>query len=177
MPAAATTTAGLRLFYAVWPDDGIRDALSALQAIVTGRKTRRENLHITLAFLGQQSATRVAELAETVHRLPDVNMTLQVDRLGYFARQAVAWAGMTHVPPELDFLRSELVTSLNRQGVRFDGEKRFVPHVTLARNAEPPPETALKPIVWPVRRLALVESVLSPEGVQYQVRALREMSP
>ena len=56
----------LRIFFALWPDAGARDALSALArdtaAQTGGRAPSAGNLHLTLAFLGDVAAARIAAL-------------------------------------------------------------------------------------------------------------------
>lgn len=96
-PATASATS-LRLFYALWPDDATRDALVGLQKIVRGRTTEKQNLHLTLAFLGQQRAETVPTLREILLELPRQDMALVLDRFGYFSRQKIAWIAMTVVP-------------------------------------------------------------------------------
>ena len=57
----------LRLFFALWPDAAARAAIAAFAHEVAqragGRDPREENLHVTLAFVGDVSPDRIAALA------------------------------------------------------------------------------------------------------------------
>lgn len=164
----------LRLFFALWPDDETRAALMRLQARIRRQTTPYENLHLTLAFLGQQSITLLPDLKDILDRLPRSAITLTLDRVGYFTRKRIVWAGTHQSPGALAALQNELATALaQRIGLEVQGE--FKAHVTLARNAEPPPDSEFTPIVWHADQVALVKSVTTPAGSRYEVLASRSL--
>lgn len=166
-----------RLFYALWPDDATRAALASLQQITSGKQTRYQNLHITLAFLGKQPASLLPTFRHILTHLPAAPMTLTIDRVSYFARNRIAWAGMHHVPQPLISLQQALVRELVQQRITFDDSTQFRPHVTLARDSKPPPDVPFMPIVWKVAHIALVKSVTHAEGAQYEVLASHWLAP
>jgi len=163
----------LRLFYALWPDDAVRERLAALQAHVDGKLTAYENLHITLAFLGEQPADSLPALGAILDGLPRDEIMLPLDRLGYFPKKRIAWAGMHAVPGALRALAGALADALIANGVAFDRRTDFKPHVTLARDADPPRDVSFDPIVWHAERIVLVQSVMQRGGVRYEVLAER----
>jgi 2'-5' RNA ligase len=168
----------LRLFFALWPDAATRTALTRLQAPLHGRPTAPPNLHLTMAFLGMQPAQVLPALHGVLDdiRLPE--MTLRIDRLGYFSRARIAWAGMRHPPPSLLELHADLTAALRHCGIGHDKEYGFRPHITLARNAGAAPSCAddavIDPIAWRAPPLALVHSTTTPRGPVYKVLAQRE---
>jgi 2'-5' RNA ligase len=166
-------SSSLRLFFALWPDDATRAALMRLQTMMQGQMTRYENLHVTLAFLGQQPAALVPELKQILERLPRADMTLTLDRIGYFTRKRIAWAGTHQAPENLLTLQQQLADALARLGLATDTRNDFKPHVTLARDAAPPPDTSFTPIVWHIGRIALVKSETLSTGASYEVLASR----
>lgn len=166
-------SSSLRLFFALWPDDATRAALMRLQATMQGQLTRYENLHATLAFLGQQPAALLPDLKQVLERLPRADITLTLDRIGYFTRKRIAWAGTHEAPENLLTLQQQLANALAALGLATDVREEFKPHVTLARDAAPPPDTAFTPIVWHVGRIALVKSETLSSGVCYEVLASR----
>lgn len=172
-----TTTAKetMRLFYALWPDDATRTELMRLQTSFHGRLTRYENLHVTLAFLGEQPATLLPALKDILDHLPSSPVTLTLDRLGYFPKKRIAWVGMHDAPDALFTLQSKLAQALAQQGVSFDNRASFKPHVTLARDATPPPDLVFEPITWQANQVALVQSKTQPDGVSYRVLASRSL--
>ena len=157
----------LRLFYALWPDDDIRTQLVALQSQVNGRKVIPENLHMTLAFLGQQSRDLLPVLHQVMDELPFNAMTLEIDRFGYFQKPQVAWAGPSKAPQALLDLQGSLMEKLVQFNVPLKAAAGFKPHITLARDATAPAVADAPSIVWQVRRVALIASTSTPGGVSY----------
>jgi 2'-5' RNA ligase len=171
----ANTTDSLRLFFALWPDDETRTALMQLQAPLQGRRIAYDNLHLTLAFLGQQPASVLPDLKQILTHLPPSPSTLTLDRIGYFNRNRIAWAGMHDVPDTLLKLQQELADALVRHGIAFDNQHGFKPHVTLARDATLPPDIIFTPVVWRASQVALVQSATRAGGASYRVLASRSL--
>jgi 2'-5' RNA ligase len=137
-----------------------------------GRPVPASNLHLTLAFLGQQSDSLLPVLRAMPERWADFDCPLQFDRLGYFRGPRIAWAGMSNVPQALVALHGALAAALTEAGVKLGGEQdSFVPHVTLLRNALPPQQSEITPLVWRAQSVVLVESIAQPDGSQYRVLA------
>ena len=139
----------------------MRDALRAWQDVCLPgnvRPTHRDDLHLTLHFLGQVAAGRIDDLLVLGDNMHVPRFELVLDGLGHFARPRVLWVGPTKVPGELSNLHADLAEGLRDFG--FAPETRpYRPHVTLARKVGKRPEVAdLPSIHWLVRRWALVES-------------------
>ena len=165
--------APVRLFFALWPDEGVRAQLAhwirELHAMCGGRPTRTENLHVTLAFLGSVEGARVAEVERAAGEVAPCAVSLVLDQPGYWKHNRIAWAGASAVPGELDVLVAELRSTLARSHIGFDS-KGFVSHATLLRDArEPEAMPALEPIQWNLDGFALVQSVTLPRGSRYEV--------
>jgi 2'-5' RNA ligase len=163
----------VRLFFALWPNDGVRAQLAhwslELHAACGGRPTRPENLHVTLAFLGGVEDARVAEVKRAASEVSPCAVSLILDQPGYWKRNRITWAGASVVPRELDALVAELRSALARSRIGFDS-KGFVSHVTLLRDArEPKAMPALEPIQWNLDGFALVRSATLPRGSRYEV--------
>lgn len=171
----ANTSESLRLFFALWPDDLTRGELVQLQQSIQGRRIPYGNLHITLAFLGQQPASQLPVLKEILMHLPSMPLSLTLDRVAYFSRNRIAWAGMHAVPDSLVALQQNLAQALTQAGISFDNQPKFKPHITLARDAAPPPDVVFTPITWNANHAALVQSVMKPGGSNYEVLALRRL--
>lgn len=165
----------LRLFFALWPDPNTRAALAELQERVRGRMVRFEELHLTLAFLGQQPASVLPVLKEVLARLPPADIELNLDRFGYFVRNRIAWAGTHAAPPALHDLYENLKQRLAAHEVAWDEKRDFKPHITLARDAEAPGDLVFAPIVWNVREVALVCSDPQAQGPRYRIVASRRL--
>ena len=163
----------MRLFFALWPDDAVRARLAhwsrELHAVCGGRPMRAENLHLTLAFLGNVEDARVDEVERAAGEVELSAATLVLDTPGYWKHNRIAWAGASTVPAELETLVRELRAALANWRIRFDA-KSFASHVTLLREArEPPAIPELAPIEWRLSGFALVRSVTLPKGSRYEV--------
>ena len=166
--------APLRVFFAVWPDASTRAAIAALAheaaANAGGRPAPLENLHLTLAFIGDVPAERLAALqaigAEAARTTPP--FTLMLDRLGGFRDAGIAWLGTTPTPPALDALVGPMREALGAAGFPVD-PRPFRVHVTLARRCRRRVRAAtIAPIAWRVERMTLTASELGGEASRYR---------
>lgn len=165
----------LRLFFALWPDDTTRSALMRLQTNLNGRIVPYSNLHMTLAFLGQQPAQVMDTCKDILLRLRAQPSLLTLDRLGYFSRNRVAWAGVHEAPAGLTALHDEIADALAERGISARDQQTFKPHVTLARDAATPGDISFAPVPWRAAQVALVKSAMLPSGSAYEVLALRSL--
>lgn len=165
----------LRLFYALWPDELTRMKLAALQQQVSGRKMSAQNLHLTLAFLGNQSHTLLPMLEEILHQLPLQSMQIDIDRLDYFSKPRIAWAGPKSAPAALFTLQTDLIQALEEAHIQLKPVAGFRPHITLTRDAPPPITAEIQTVRWEAKEMALLQSVSSLQGPQYQVMAQRTL--
>ncbi|MGY6216412.1 RNA 2',3'-cyclic phosphodiesterase [Methylolobus aquaticus] len=162
-----------RVFYALWPSDGVRAALEAcvleLTRCAQARWVRPENFHITLRFIGNVSPARLEHLCDLTE--PDAaSFTLQLNQLRYRRRRQLLWVEPSVVPRAWDELESSLRAALDRGSANPEASPP-VPHVTLGRKVRVtmPLPPAIPTIIWPVAAVALVESTLRPSGSEYRV--------
>ncbi|NTV09709.1 MAG: RNA 2',3'-cyclic phosphodiesterase [Zoogloea sp.] len=162
-----------RLFFALWPQADVASSLEALgqqvHAEAGGRRMRRDTLHLTLAFIGGVPQRDLPRLRSIAADISADSFEFDLDRLGFWNRKGIVWAGCSGQPAGLDELAARLGTGLRAAG--FEVEARpFVAHVTLLRNARH--ETALPEpglIRWKAADFVLVESLPSPERARYRV--------
>lgn len=162
-----------RLFLACWPDDTLRGRLHQLSRKlhkqVGGRRTARENLHMTLLFLGNTPAHREQALRRMCQALEADSFCLNLDRIGIWPRPRIAWAAPASIPAPLAALSDKLKQLAEYVGQQTD--KRVLrPHVTLLRKVSGRlGQHEITPMHWAVDRFVLVESKTRSEGVQYRV--------
>jgi 2'-5' RNA ligase len=126
---------------------------------------------MTLAFLGQQPVASLDTLKEILDRISAADMTLTLDRIGYFTKSRIAWAGMHSAPAALFELQRWLIGELTEHHIAVDAKSAFRPHVTLARDAPVPDDLPFEPIHWHVSQACLVASSTEPAGVRYRIIA------
>ena len=150
-----------RLFFAVWPGAGAREALSRLAGDMAsacgGRAVPAEKIHLTLVFLGEVPADRLDAVLGSA-RLRAREFALELDRAGSFRKARVAWAGASSAPRPLLALQEALAGRLAAAGFALE-EREYTPHVTLVRKIERPlPPAAIDAIAWEAREFTLVRS-------------------
>lgn len=159
-----------RLFFALLPDTQTRARLAELQAGIQGRKLPRENFHLTLMFLGNQSESCIPRLKAFIDQLDFSAFNLRIDKRGFFPRVKISWVGSSEHHPELARLHTAVRNYCAQNlGLAHDIKRPFRPHITLARNALPTEIPLPPPFVWHVNRLALMESLISREKSQSAV--------
>jgi 2'-5' RNA ligase len=160
----------MRLFFALWPHPETARALGEwarkVQQASSGRITRDETIHLTLAFLGEAQPGKAVAAARRVNARA-FDFPLETAR--YWPHNRIVWAGPREMPPSLSELVRQLDSSLMEEGFPLD-ERPFAAHVTLLRKASKPQALPDLPILeWPVSEFVLVRSALSPEGSRYEV--------
>jgi len=134
-----------RLFMGITFSDEVADALVADQASLaphlrTGRMSTRENLHLTLAFLGDVDvdAEKRAREAMSFTALKGHPLELALGELGFFDHhnRLMIWRGITPGKglDDLIALQTRLVRELTSRDVAVEA-RPYRPHITLARNA------------------------------------------
>jgi len=164
-----------RVFFALWPEEaalsGFDQVGKQLHGMGGGRRTRRENLHITLAFIGEVPGERIEILRQAAGQVVAPAFSLRLDRLTCWRQKRIAWAGCSEQPLALLTLVGQLYERLAGAGLPLEiGD--YTTHVTLLRNvhcARCTPLPELEPIDWPAHEFVLAESVLAPEGARYGV--------
>ncbi|NMM36442.1 MAG: RNA 2',3'-cyclic phosphodiesterase [Glaciimonas sp.] len=171
-----TKESGVRLFYALWPDDATRAALIQLQAPMPGRITPAEDLHLTLVFLGTQPSAALPTLQAVLAALPASMLMLNVDCLGHFSKNGIIWAGMQCAPETLAALRYALLAALAQQNIAINQGARFKPHITLARDSGSDSAAQdMTPIIWRANHIALVQSTTTGSAPRYRLLASRRL--
>ena len=183
---AARREATRRLFFALWPDDEMREAMAQATRKAArasgGRPVPMANLHVTLAFLGSVPERRRPELAEVVRRVAQTpssalasasslrgTLELVFDHLEHWRAAHVLCASPAEPPAPVAALARDLQDRLIASGFAPD-LKPFRPHVTVVRKVlRPGPLGKMHPVVWRFGELALVESRTLPEGALYSV--------
>ena len=158
----------MRLFIAIRLAPELIASLTALQAELRRQNLRgsyapAENLHLTLAFLGElPDPAPVLEAMETVDFAP---FSLALEGVGSFGD--LLWAGLGE-SEALTACARRLRRALAEAGLPYD-RKRFTPHITLLRRAQPPlpPIPAPAPAGMTVERLSLMRSDRGKRGMIY----------
>ena len=124
----------IRAFVAIaLPDDVIRALTLAQAGLPVGRPLPPENLHLTLAFLGEHPEPVIEDLHLALDAIRAPGFEISLSGTGLFGnrRPRVLYAGVS-AGPALGRLREKILQAARNTGLRLDRE-RYTPHVTLAR--------------------------------------------
>lgn len=136
------------------------------------KKVEKENLHVTLLFIGYVPENYVKELKEKLQSLSSAErFDASLKGIGCFGNR-VLWLGVDK--------NAERIVELNKRACELLGirDERFNPHVTLARNKRMPYvkfaklADKLKKIkfeeIFPVESVDIMESILLRAGPVYK---------
>jgi 2'-5' RNA ligase len=126
----------MRLFVAINFCDPTRNGLIALRDELIGKSqlgnfSLPENLHLTLAFIGECSPKKLDKIETILETVTFEPFDIAVERLGTFSRGTLWWAGLREDKPLMD-LQYEIVFKFAHCGFEMDGRK-YNPHITLGR--------------------------------------------
>jgi len=165
----------MRLFLAIELPADLKMALGRLRVDIPGaRWVPAEQIHLTLAFLGEVEEASVKLLTEELARIQVPGFELCFSGTGCFPnrqRPRVLWSGLKPEPHLID-LASMVRAVVLACGIPQE-ERPFSPHITLARLKFPAPRESdvfldqhqkLELPPFPVREFTLFQSRLTPQG-------------
>ena len=126
-----------RLFVALRPPPAVRSLLLGTMGGIPGARWQDDDqLHLTLRFVGEVERTQAEDVATALAGVAAAPVEARVDGVGTFERRGRAdtlWARVLPAEP-LAALHRKVDQALRRAGIAPD-ERRYLPHVTLARMA------------------------------------------
>lgn len=128
----------MRLFIAINFSNTVKAKLCQIQnqlkaQIYTGNFTAKENLHLTLVFLGEVRGSQVGLIQNIMDDLEVQPFTCKIQDIGSFRQKGGdLWWARVEQSKMLENIRAELYHALIEEGFEPDS-KRFKPHITLAR--------------------------------------------
>ncbi len=160
----------MRLFIAIPLSRELKKSVKTVQdrfrrQRVSGNFTPQENLHVTLAFIGEyDDPDRVLEVMESVSFFP---FTIKMDRVGCFGD--LWWTGFEE-SRELETVARKVRHAMADKGIPFDN-KRFKAHVTILRKPQyynnEFPHSEIEPVSMTVESMSLMKSERGKNGMIY----------
>lgn len=175
-----------RIFIAVRidPEETLKKMISAFKSVLKDENikwTNQENMHLTLAFLGDTEEKQINVINSMMTNSCEGfgRFELKIKGAGVFKNlndPRVIWAGID-ISERLNQLNSLIKTGLDEAGTKME-ERLFRPHLTLARIKHINPGNSLKDLiekyrdtelqVVTVNEIILYESILLPQGPVYK---------
>jgi len=144
------------------------------------RWVKKENIHLTLIFLGEIAEDVIDQVKERMHTVSKnhkaFNMALQgTGVFPNFRRPRVLWVGVSPESEEpIIHLARDLMNSLDF--LKIDERKDFAPHITFGRIKSVYDSVSLKSGIesisikteeFTAKEITLFKSVLKPDGAVY----------
>src|SRR5690242_2204201 len=133
----------VRVFFAIWPDNTAREQMAGLAKqlrlalLCSGREIKAENIHLTLAFVGDIEPSRVEALRMVADGTTDAGaraFDFTVEEVRYWKHNRIVYAAPISAPRELLDLVNALSERLADAGFSLE-QRTYTPHITLMRNA------------------------------------------
>ena len=125
----------VRLFVGLEIPDGVITGLEGLREGVEGARWQRDDqLHLTLAFIGEVPNRHLIDIADTLSRIEIDPFDLALAGVNFFGKPGkpkALWAKVENKKP-LMHLHEKVNHALLEMGLDVETRK-FTPHVTLAR--------------------------------------------
>ncbi len=170
----------MRLFIALEVSEYISGRLRAVQdeiKVIDAKLTFPKQFHLTLKFLGDVDDDKIGMIKERLDSIKFKPFKLRISEIDVFPDKdhiKVIWAGVKN---------SSKVYQLHKQvddflKDMFEKDKRFHPHITLARVKFVRNKARLKKIIeetnieemdFEVKRINLISSSLTPQGPIYEI--------
>jgi len=176
VPASVGGRERLRLFCALRLPDETVEELSRWQAEAFGeaggvRVLDREQLHVTLAFLGSRPAGELEAIATELRAAALAAEPATLTVKGYRETRSVGMLVLDDEGGRATSLAVELHERLERLGVYERERREWLPHLTVIRFRERPRLKPSLPELGPfvTSEAAVYMSTLRPSGAQYSV--------
>ncbi len=141
---------------------------------VDGKFSEKNNLHLTVEFIGDVDQEGLQVLKEILHSISFPAFEIQSTELGCFynkSNKAILYLGI-HPLTTLSELNTLLRSKLIEKGISFQ-DKAYSPHITLGRKVEFKEQFLLKTFNFPTMmmqftKLSLMESININQSLVYR---------
>ncbi len=142
-----------------------------------GNFVKKDNLHLTLKFLGNISEEKIEEIKKVLEKIDFRQFPVETGKIGFFPNEnyvRTLWIDLK--ASDFEFLKNEIDEKLHKLGFN-EKDKNFTTHITVARikgieNKQnffnKLEEIAPKKMFFIVNRFSLVKSILKRKGSEYK---------
>jgi len=173
----------VRAFLALEVAEDVKEGIVELEEEVKAsgadvKLVERENLHVTMKFLGDVTMDAVERVHEAMRTVKEVKFPLEVKGTGVFPNPRmvrVLWVGAGTGGEKVVSIFRQLDGEMAKMG--FRRERDFTPHITIGRVRSPRNREELLRVLGeyrgtvfgttPVEKIVLKKSTLTPSGPVY----------
>ncbi|MEK6873776.1 MAG: RNA 2',3'-cyclic phosphodiesterase [Nanoarchaeota archaeon] len=170
----------MRVFISIDLPENVLDELCKIQneikktGLIKGKLTERENIHLTLKFLGDVDEDNMKNIKDKLNKMKFKKFELRLDKLGVFNERVIRIIWVSVSGKEIFELQKDIDLHLSDL---FEKEDRFMGHITIARpkfvkNKDDflkiLGKIELNKLNFPVDKIFLKKSELSKNGPRYE---------
>lgn len=157
----------MRIFIGIAIPESVKEYIESIKPnldnlLLKGRWTRIDNLHVTLAFLGEVPPDQIDLLSHILENtlIHQARFTLGLSDIGFFDKgnQSIVWLGIDQGKEHLRHLSKIIKYELNQHRFPYDN-KPMIPHLTFVRQASIKKEVSVpkirQDILWKVEHIHL----------------------
>ena len=175
MTSAASVGGGerVRLFCALLLPEPVLDVVARWQEehVVRSRPVPRQNLHVTLAFLGWTKRDRLDDVVSELRAAAAAAAPMRLEPVRYRETRSVGMLVLSDEQRAAAAFAADLHGRLERLGVYEREAREWLPHLTVGRFRERPRLRPPLPDTGPIvpSEAAAYLSLLRPSGAEYVV--------
>ena len=185
----------IRTFIAIdTPETVTKVALSLQSSVKVNPKAvrwvRKENIHITLRYIGPTAPGEVDKINRLLREISGQNsdLSLTVSGTGCFPkkeRPRILWLGVNGDVAELKLLVEMITSEMDQLGYPQE-EHNYSSHITIGRIRYPQKVTPditdfltaqYEPVLWNVPKIILYQSELLQSGALYSILGTHSLKP
>jgi 2'-5' RNA ligase len=185
----------IRTFVCIEVPRPIKERIESLQRSLKKNEAqvswvKPANIHLTIKFLGDVSASRIEAVRHGVERAAASVSEFEIEAgsAGCFPSPRsprVLWVGLGSLPESLKRLHANIEDELAREGFPRE-QKRFSPHLTIGRVRSPHNATLVaedliatgfEPEAFRATEVIVMRSLMNPSGSVYTPQAIIKLGP
>ncbi len=185
----------IRTFIAIDTPETVSEVALLLKSSVKANQkavkwVRKENIHITLRFIGPTAPGEVDKINRLLREISGQNsdLSLTVSGTGCFPkkeRPRILWLGVDGDVAELKLLVEMITSEMDQLGYPQE-EHNYSSHITIGRIRYPQKVTPditdfltaqYEPVLWNVPKIILYQSELLQSGALYSILGTHSLKP
>lgn len=160
-----------RLFFALWPDEKVRNQCMKIMERLNDGRSRAinpANLHVTLLFLGYIPEEKVIIIKQEADHIAVPKIRVNFNQISFWKKPGILCLTATETNRELIMLADQLKAIAEKLSISLDGQPIY-PHITLFRKVHSIERYEFDVVDWQSSSFCLVESCTHLNQVEYRI--------
>lgn len=139
----AKTNKTHRLFFSADLEPETQSRLIDIQDLInplSARPVSSQLFHITLSFLASVSDKQLESILDEIDKIEKAPFQVSLSDIIFWPKPAVLGLSISDEEQHLKYCKKQIETQLSQLNIFAFDKKKFIPHITLFRQVETPPE-------------------------------------